>query len=48
MYGPYLNSTYIWDSCDVDTCNGRWNQGYYGYYATDFFPYTMGCVGPSL
>ena len=25
MYGPYLNATYTWDPCDVDTCNGRWN-----------------------
>ncbi|MEM7254944.1 MAG: YHYH protein [Pseudomonadota bacterium] len=28
---------------DLDECNGMTRDGYYGYYATDAFPYVMAC-----
>ena len=47
MYGPYRIDGEVWDTCDVDICNGRsMGGGIYGYVMTEFFPYTLGCWGP--
>ena len=47
IYGPYKENGELWNSCDVDICNGRvFGTEYYGYVATMFFPYTVGCWGP--
>ena len=46
IYGPYKTGAETWDHCDVDVCNGRMMGNYYGYVATDFFPYLVGCWGP--
>jgi len=35
-----------WLGCDVDICNGRIVGSHYGYVATSFFPYLLGCYGP--
>ena len=52
LYGPKdkdlgRNTT----PCDLDVCNGQFVQDangddVYGYFATDFHPYTVGCWGP--
>jgi hypothetical protein len=47
IYGPYKTNGNLWQPCDVDVCNGRiFAQDYYGYVATMFFPYMVGCWGP--
>ena len=46
IYGPYDDSGNTWTSCNVDVCNGRSFNGYYGYVATTFHPYFVGCWGP--
>lgn len=54
IYGPYKNDGSFYSPCDVDVCNGiTFSAGgndpleaYYGYVATMFFPYTVGCWGP--
>lgn len=46
IYGPYNAAGETWSSCDVDICNGRMIDGYYGYVTTTFFPYFIGCFGP--
>lgn len=48
MYGPYRIDGEVWDTCDVDICNGRSMNGFYGYVMTEFFPYTVGCWGPGI
>lgn len=47
IYGPYKADGTLWGACDVDICNGRnFDSDHYGYVATMFFPYTVGCWGP--
>ncbi|CDW72519.1 UNKNOWN [Stylonychia lemnae] len=46
IYSPFRIDGNVWDSCDVDVCNGRYFNGYYGYVMTPFFPYSVGCWGP--
>jgi hypothetical protein len=46
IYGPYKSDGTLVAYCDVDVCNGAWINGYYGYYATYFHPYFLGCFGP--
>jgi hypothetical protein len=47
IYGPYNSNGELWNPCDVDMCNGRnMDSTHYGYVATMFFPYTVGCWGP--
>lgn len=47
IYGPYRADGELWNPCDVDMCNGRaFDATHYGYVATMFFPYTVGCWGP--
>ena len=46
IYGPFKADGTLWQPCDVDVCNGRMFQGYYGYVATAFHPYLVGCFGP--
>jgi hypothetical protein len=48
MYNPYKINGDVWNTCDVDMCNGRQMNGFYGYVMTEFFPYTIGCWGPGL
>ncbi|CDW90076.1 UNKNOWN [Stylonychia lemnae] len=47
IYGPYRQDRQLWQPCDVDICNGRYFGTYYGYVATMFHPYILGCFGPS-
>jgi len=47
IYGPFRIDGNVWQSCDVDICNGRYFNGFYGYAMTSFFPYTIGCWGPA-
>jgi len=48
FYGPYNNTNVIWNWQDTDVCNGRVMgiDGEYGYVATNYHPYTIGCFGP--
>lgn len=47
IYGPYKDNGNLWEPCDVDVCNGRkFDTTHYGYVATMFFPYVVGCWGP--
>ncbi len=46
IYGIYKADGTIVSDCDVDVCNGAWINGVYGYYATPFHPYYVGCWGP--
>ncbi|CDW77193.1 UNKNOWN [Stylonychia lemnae] len=47
IYGPYRKDGKLWQPCDVDICNGVIFQDLnYGYVATMFHPYTVGCYGP--
>jgi len=47
IYGPYTTDGVIWAACDVDICNGfYYDTEYYGYAATSFHPYFVGCWGP--
>eukprot|EP00903_Cladosiphon_okamuranus_P004532 g4530.t1 len=34
---------YVEASGDLDECNGMWQDGVYGYYVTENFPYVLGC-----
>ncbi|CDW79421.1 UNKNOWN [Stylonychia lemnae] len=48
IYGPFRSDGDLWQPCDVDICNGRYFTGnYYGYVATMFHPYLIGCWGPA-
>lgn len=31
----------------LDICNGKFSNGQYAYYSTLYFPYTLGCFGPT-
>jgi len=46
MWGPFSDEGKVWTSCEVDVCNGMMMNGYYGYVATTFHPYFLGCFGP--
>lgn len=46
IWGPYKDDGTIWNDCDVDMCNGAIIDGSYGYVASTFFPYFLGCWGP--
>ena len=46
IYSPYYDNGKSYHDCEVDVCNGLWLQGNYGYVATFFHPYVMGCYGP--
>lgn len=50
IWGPYNQNSdgdfNPWKACDVDLCNGAYVNGNYGYAATLFHPYTVGCWGP--
>ncbi|CDW90817.1 UNKNOWN [Stylonychia lemnae] len=46
IYGPYRQDGNLWQPCDVDVCNGRMFGDFYGYVATMFHPYMVGCWGP--
>jgi len=46
IYGIYKDDGTMVSDCDVDVCNGAWINGVYGYYATPFHPYFVGCFGP--
>lgn len=46
LWGPYNEDGSTWADCDVDLCNGRKINGYYGYMSTTFHPYFWGCWGP--
>ena len=50
IWGPYNQNSdgdfNPWEACDVDVCNGAYVNGNYGYAATLFVPYTVGCWGP--
>lgn len=46
IYGPFKDSTSLWQPCDVDICNGKQINGNYGYVISNFHPYTIGCWGP--
>lgn len=46
IYGPFRSDGMLWQPCDVDACNGRMFGRHYGYVATMFHPYFVGCWGP--
>ena len=46
IYGPFTASGLLWQPCDVDVCNGKMFTNNYGYVATMFHPYIVGCWGP--
>lgn len=46
IWGPFKDETTVFDSCDVDICNGRVIGGQYGYVANIRHPYFVGCWGP--
>jgi hypothetical protein len=48
IYGPYNENGELWGCIDVDYCNGFFDKDLgYAYASTSFFPYTIGCWGPS-
>jgi len=48
IYGPYNSDGELWDCTDTDYCNGFFlSDRSYGYASTAYFPYTVGCWGPS-
>jgi hypothetical protein len=46
IWGPYNATGSVWNTCDLDVCNGMFINGYYGYTATNTHPYLVGCFGP--
>ena len=48
LYGPYDDSGEVWQTQDVDACNGVWSadKSEYFYAATRWHPYAGGCQGP--
>jgi len=46
IWGVYDSNGALWDDCDIDVCNGAIIDGSYGYVASDFHPYFVGCWGP--
>lgn len=47
IYGPYNEDGNLFQPCDLDLCNGCLINGFYSYVATAFYPYIVGCWGPS-
>lgn len=48
IMGPYNDNGELWGCDDVDFCNGFFmSDTSYAYASTTFFPYTVGCWGPS-
>ena len=49
IYGPYKSNGTLWQPCEMDACNGvRFKDtNEYAYVLTTFYPYTVGCWGPS-
>jgi hypothetical protein len=49
LYGPYDDSGELWQTNDVDACNGAWSadRSDYFYVGTRWHPYLVGCLGPS-
>lgn len=46
IWGPKNAEGQEWNDCELDICNGLFVDGFYGYAATNYFPYTVGCYGP--
>jgi hypothetical protein len=46
FYGPYDQDGNA--VTGLDNCNGKFVDGSYQYYATDTFPYLIGCYGPGV
>lgn len=46
IYGPYDSTGKTWVGTEVDICNGKMIDGVYGYVASTFHPYFVGCWGP--
>jgi len=46
LYSPYKSDGTLYSYCDVDVCNGKVMGDIYGYVATTFHPYFVGCWGP--
>lgn len=47
VWGPYKDEGVVWKSCDVDVCNGKLINGFYGYVSSLKHPYFVGCFGPA-
>ena len=47
IWGPYDSNGELFDSCDLDYCNGGTIDGVYGYAATQYHPYLPSCFGPA-
>mmetsp|Transcript_11331 Transcript_11331/g.17256 ORF Transcript_11331/g.17256 Transcript_11331/m.17256 type:complete len:154 (+) Transcript_11331:267-728(+) len=47
MYGPYNDNGELWQTDDVDACNGVREDPLYYYVATQWYPYVPGCQGPT-
>eukprot|EP00347_Sterkiella_histriomuscorum_P013113 403365969 len=47
IYGPFDENGKLWRACDLDMCNGKEINGHYSYVATPYYPYLVGCWGPS-
>ena len=48
LFGPYKASGTLFNSCELDICNGIIAGGNYGYAQTHFFSYTTACWGPGI
>jgi len=48
LYGPFDDSGQLWQTDNVDICNGAWseNNDDYFYVGTQWHPYSAGCFGP--
>ena len=46
IWGPYKKNGKLWSAYELDVCNGAVIDGVYGYAATHFHPYVIGCWGP--
>jgi hypothetical protein len=42
--GKYVDDWEFTDSGDLDSCNGMWVDGQYGYYVTGSYPWVMHCL----
>jgi len=51
LYGPFDENGDVWETDEVDACNGAWSSDQdksdYFYVATRWHPYLVGCLGPS-
>ena len=46
IYSPYDQNGDLHKG--LDSCNGKYYEGSYAYFATDDFPYIVGCWGPGI